>query len=149
MTIQDTCPKCGAAARLQTAFFTDYECGTRTYPKSEAAIGQTDLCRTRFELAALRTRHQRLVEAARELIHRDRCSGTEYDCYYCPMDNGQGLDQHRADCPFYNLEKALESEPSSETKPSERGCPFDEGMESEAKPGPSPRPASTGESHRI
>lgn len=84
----DKCPKCGASKRIAS-----YECGAYLYSKGD--LWQSPYCRTHCELSALRTKHDRLVEAARRVSGKARIGTT-----------GAWIGKEE----FANMEKALESE---------------------------------------
>lgn len=132
----NTCPKCGAENIAETGEFSHFECGsyydenvrckmifTQSY-RCELSLAKKDLAAAKKELAELKERHQRLVDAARKVAGvAVKITGGmgEFVGWEIDVDEMNGLKQ------------ALEREPSNETKPSERGCPFDEARESEAK----------------
>lgn len=114
----DKCPKCGADSIeiSKVRFVGRYECGSSLWPSGY--LEDSSHCRTRCELAELKERHQRLVEAARKVSSHIYSVDVDFDYFKKTLQD---------------LAKVIETEPSNETKPSERGCPFDEAMESEAK----------------
>lgn len=97
----DKCPFCGADLDQDHAN-PHYLCESGD---EGHGVEQSDLCRTRCELAALRTRHQRLVEAARKVVDEDHNNRRFHSgCgHACPL-NDQIVD----------LKQALESEANNE-----------------------------------
>jgi hypothetical protein len=98
----NTCPKCGAEIDEPKINRTPYRC--RSVKWADDEFDQSDFCRARCELAAakkdldtLRTRHQRLVEAARLVVDQ-----------YNNGDRAYGVDEFELRIEM--LEKALESE---------------------------------------
>lgn len=57
---EGSCPNCGSG---KSSFNGYYECGQKIAAWPDFS-GQTELCRTRCELAAIKAKHQRLVDAA-------------------------------------------------------------------------------------
>lgn len=113
-----TCPFCGdLRIGRMTEVIDQYNCGTEIRT-SGSVSHRGENCKIRCELAALRTRHQRLVEAAGKVALHINSTDIDFDYFKKTLQD---------------LAKVIETETSNETKPSERGCPFDEAMESEAK----------------
>lgn len=90
---EGSCPNCGSG---KSSFNGYYECGQKIAAWPDFS-GQTELCRTRCELAAIKAKHQRLVEAARKVVETGKKEICTYS-YKVPID--------RID----SLERTLESE---------------------------------------